>query len=223
MLAGTLVYVNAGTQLARIDSPAGILSPALIGVFVLLGLFPLRRQESRRRRRRRAASTRAGRARRVRAQPGGDRRRLGGPGLGLHRRGGERQGHADREAPHGRRLPQHRLRAVQGADPLGASCCRRSGERSDFGIASASAEFDFAEVMERVQRVIQADRAARFGRALHRARRRVHPGRGEDHLALDGRGPTTASARSPRAPSSSPPGRGPFVPPIPGIERDRRA
>ncbi|WP_127999544.1 FAD-dependent oxidoreductase [Piscinibacter defluvii] len=41
MLAGTLVYVNAGTQLARLDSPAGILSPALIGSFVLLGLFPL--------------------------------------------------------------------------------------------------------------------------------------------------------------------------------------
>jgi pyruvate/2-oxoglutarate dehydrogenase complex dihydrolipoamide dehydrogenase (E3) component/uncharacterized membrane protein YdjX (TVP38/TMEM64 family) len=41
MLAGTLVYVNAGTQLARIDSLQGILSPALIGSFVLLGVFPL--------------------------------------------------------------------------------------------------------------------------------------------------------------------------------------
>ena len=41
MLAGTLVYVNAGTQLARIDSLRGVLSPALIGSFVLLGLFPL--------------------------------------------------------------------------------------------------------------------------------------------------------------------------------------
>lgn len=41
MLAGTLVYVNAGTQLARIDSLSGILSPPLVGAFVLLGLFPL--------------------------------------------------------------------------------------------------------------------------------------------------------------------------------------
>ncbi len=41
MLAGTLVYVNAGTQLARIDSLKGILSPGLLGAFVLLGLFPL--------------------------------------------------------------------------------------------------------------------------------------------------------------------------------------
>jgi pyruvate/2-oxoglutarate dehydrogenase complex dihydrolipoamide dehydrogenase (E3) component/uncharacterized membrane protein YdjX (TVP38/TMEM64 family) len=40
MLAGTLVYVNAGTQLARIDSPSGILSPALLASFALLGLFP---------------------------------------------------------------------------------------------------------------------------------------------------------------------------------------
>ncbi|MBI5898463.1 MAG: FAD-dependent oxidoreductase [Rhodocyclales bacterium] len=41
MLAGTLVYVNAGTQLAAIDSLSGILSPALIGSFALLGIFPL--------------------------------------------------------------------------------------------------------------------------------------------------------------------------------------
>jgi pyruvate/2-oxoglutarate dehydrogenase complex dihydrolipoamide dehydrogenase (E3) component/uncharacterized membrane protein YdjX (TVP38/TMEM64 family) len=41
MLAGTVVYVNAGTQLAKIESARGILSPALIGSFVLLGLFPL--------------------------------------------------------------------------------------------------------------------------------------------------------------------------------------
>ncbi len=41
MLAGTAVYVNAGTQLAKITSLQGILSPALLGSFVLLGVFPL--------------------------------------------------------------------------------------------------------------------------------------------------------------------------------------
>ncbi len=41
MLAGTAVYVNAGTQLAQLDSVRGILSPALLGSFVLLGIFPL--------------------------------------------------------------------------------------------------------------------------------------------------------------------------------------
>ncbi|HEY6354872.1 MAG TPA: FAD-dependent oxidoreductase, partial [Burkholderiaceae bacterium] len=40
MLAGTLVYVNAGTQLAKIESLRGILSPGIVGSFVLLGLFP---------------------------------------------------------------------------------------------------------------------------------------------------------------------------------------
>ncbi|BDU39266.1 dihydrolipoyl dehydrogenase [Vibrio nigripulchritudo] len=41
MLAGTAVYVNAGTQLAEIDSLAGIISPPILLSFVLLGLFPL--------------------------------------------------------------------------------------------------------------------------------------------------------------------------------------
>lgn len=40
MLAGTAVYVNAGTQLAQLDSVQGILSPVLLGSFVLLGIFP---------------------------------------------------------------------------------------------------------------------------------------------------------------------------------------
>jgi pyruvate/2-oxoglutarate dehydrogenase complex dihydrolipoamide dehydrogenase (E3) component/uncharacterized membrane protein YdjX (TVP38/TMEM64 family) len=41
MLLGTAVYVNAGTQLAKIDSLKGILSPGLLGSFVLLGIFPI--------------------------------------------------------------------------------------------------------------------------------------------------------------------------------------
>ena len=40
MLAGTAVYVNAGTQLARLDSLSGIVSPPLLVSFALLGLFP---------------------------------------------------------------------------------------------------------------------------------------------------------------------------------------
>jgi len=41
MLAGTIVYVNAGTQIAQIESLNGILSPDLIASFALLGVFPL--------------------------------------------------------------------------------------------------------------------------------------------------------------------------------------
>ena len=41
MLAGTIVYVNAGTQIAKIEQLKDIASPELILSFVLLGLFPL--------------------------------------------------------------------------------------------------------------------------------------------------------------------------------------
>jgi uncharacterized membrane protein YdjX (TVP38/TMEM64 family) len=40
MLLGTIVYVNAGTQLAQIDSLSGIASPAVLGSFVALGIVP---------------------------------------------------------------------------------------------------------------------------------------------------------------------------------------
>jgi dihydrolipoamide dehydrogenase len=41
MLPGTIVYINAGSQIAAIDSLSGILSPGLLASFALLGLFPL--------------------------------------------------------------------------------------------------------------------------------------------------------------------------------------
>ncbi|SHO52268.1 FAD-dependent oxidoreductase [Desulfopila aestuarii] len=46
MLAGTVVYINAGTQLASISSTAGILSPGLLFSFAILGLFPLAAKKS---------------------------------------------------------------------------------------------------------------------------------------------------------------------------------
>jgi dihydrolipoamide dehydrogenase len=41
MLPGTAVYINAGKQLGQLESLSGILSPALIFSFALLGIFPL--------------------------------------------------------------------------------------------------------------------------------------------------------------------------------------
>ena len=41
MLPGTAVFVNAGNQLAQIDSPKDILSPQLLFAFALLGIFPI--------------------------------------------------------------------------------------------------------------------------------------------------------------------------------------
>jgi len=118
MLAGTAVYVNAGTQLAAIQSPGDILSPGLLGSFVLLGLFPL------------LAKAGVGwlERRKVYAKwtkPRSFDRNLvvigagAGAGVGLHRRGGQGQGHAGRRPQDGRRLPELRMRAEQGADPLG--------------------------------------------------------------------------------------------------------
>ncbi|WP_104202487.1 FAD-dependent oxidoreductase [Billgrantia saliphila] len=40
MLPGTAVYVNAGRELGELQSLSGILSPGLVGSFVLIGLFP---------------------------------------------------------------------------------------------------------------------------------------------------------------------------------------
>ncbi len=40
MLAGTIVYVNAGTELSKIESTAAILTPNLILSFVILAIFP---------------------------------------------------------------------------------------------------------------------------------------------------------------------------------------
>lgn len=40
MLAATIVFVNAGTQISQIESTSGLLSPTLIGSFVALALFP---------------------------------------------------------------------------------------------------------------------------------------------------------------------------------------
>ncbi|MCI5222251.1 MAG: TVP38/TMEM64 family protein [Candidatus Electrothrix sp. AR4] len=41
MLPGTFVYINAGTQLGRIESAAGIVSPGMLISFSFLGVFPL--------------------------------------------------------------------------------------------------------------------------------------------------------------------------------------
>jgi uncharacterized membrane protein YdjX (TVP38/TMEM64 family) len=41
MLAGTVVFVNAGRELAKVQSLRGILSPGLVVSFALIGIFPI--------------------------------------------------------------------------------------------------------------------------------------------------------------------------------------
>ena len=40
MAPGTMVFINAGTQLAQLESVGGLLSPAMIASFTLLAVFP---------------------------------------------------------------------------------------------------------------------------------------------------------------------------------------
>ena len=154
MLAGTVVYVNAGTQLARIDSLSGIVSPGVLGSLVLLGLFPLvagkvidlvrarkvyAKWQRPRQFDRNLVVIGAGSAGLVTAYIAAavkakvtlvEKSRMGGDCL------------------HTGCVPSKAL--IRSARFL--SHVRRSAE---FGIQSATAEFEFAGVMERVQRVIR--------------------------------------------------------------------
>ena len=156
MLAGTVVYVNAGAQLVQIESLSldGILTPGLIASFVLLGIFPLLAKKGVGWFRSRAALRRFPRPRRfdnnlivVGAGSGGlvaaliaatvkarvtllERHRMGGDCLNTGC------------------VPSKSL--LRSAKML--SYMRRAPE---FGFRSAGAEFDFADVMERVQSIIR--------------------------------------------------------------------
>ncbi|MBC7729147.1 MAG: FAD-dependent oxidoreductase [Microbacteriaceae bacterium] len=153
MLAGTLVYVNAGTQLGRIDSLAGIVSPGLLGSLVLLGLFPLAARKL----------IDALRSRQVYAgypRPKTFDRNLVVIGAGS----------AGLVTAYIAAAVKARVTLVE-ANTLGGDCLNtgcvpskaliRSARflshvkrSAEFGIRSATAEVDFAEVMQRVQRVI---------------------------------------------------------------------
>ena len=154
MLAGTLVYVNAGAQLVRLDSLKDILSPELLFSLALLGLFPLIAKQT----------VSIVKARRVYAKwrkPARFDRNLvviGGGSAGLvtayiaaavkakvtlvekHQMGGDCLNTGC--------IPSKAL--IRSAKLL--SQIRRSAE---IGIRQSNAEFDFAEVMNRVQRVIR--------------------------------------------------------------------
>lgn len=155
MLAGTAVYVNAGRQLAKLESLAGILSPALLASFALLGVFPLLAKK--------IVDTLA--AKKVYAgwrRPARYDRNLIVIGAGSA--GLVTAYIAAAVKAKVTLIERHRL----GGDCLNTGCVPSKalirsarllshlGRSAEFGIRSARAEFDFSEVMERVQRVIRA-------------------------------------------------------------------
>ncbi|MBI2278052.1 MAG: FAD-dependent oxidoreductase [Dechloromonas sp.] len=165
MLAGTVVYVNAGTQLARLDSLSGILSPALIGSFALLGIFPLLARKLVEIVRRNKVY--AGWRKPVRFERNLVVIGAGSAGLVTAYIAAAVKAKVTL-------IEKHKL----GGDCLNTGCVPskaliRSAKflsqitrAHEFGIKSARAEFDFADVMQRVQQVITAiephDSAARY-------------------------------------------------------------
>jgi pyruvate/2-oxoglutarate dehydrogenase complex dihydrolipoamide dehydrogenase (E3) component/uncharacterized membrane protein YdjX (TVP38/TMEM64 family) len=218
MLLGTIVYVNAGTQLARIDSLRGILTPGLLISFALLGVFPLAAKKI----------VDLFRARRVYARwpkPRKFDRNLVVIGAGST--GLVAAYIAAAVKAKVTLVEKHRM----GGDCLNTGCVpskalirsaklladiRRSQR---LGIRAASADFDFADIMERVQRVIRTvephDSVERYTglgvECIHGEARITSP------WSVD---VTTAEGRSTlitRAIIIAAGGR-PLVPPIPGIE-----
>src|SRR5712692_7225480 len=155
MLPATIVYVNAGTQLATIQSISGILSPALIGSLALLGIFPLVAKyvvESVKARRRLAKWPKPAKFERNLVVIGAGSAGLVAAYIAAavrarvtlvekHRMGGDCLNTGC--VPSKARIKSARV----------ASQIRKAGE---FGLRNATAEVDFAGVMERVQRVIKA-------------------------------------------------------------------
>jgi pyruvate/2-oxoglutarate dehydrogenase complex dihydrolipoamide dehydrogenase (E3) component/uncharacterized membrane protein YdjX (TVP38/TMEM64 family) len=221
MLLGTAVYVNAGTQLAAIQSPGDIVSPGLLGSFVLLGVFPLVARKV-------AAVLQA---RKVYARWAADRPRrydrnlvvIGAGASGL-------------VASYIAAAVKAKVTLVEahkmGGDCLNYGCVpskaliktamllRQMRQSADYGIAQAQATVDFAQVMERVARVVRAvephDSVARYT-AL-----------GVDVVAGHARIVTPWSVQITHADGSTQTlttrsiviatGAAPFVPPLPGLD-----
>ena len=187
MLAGTLgVRERRHSARAHRYRCAASCRPALIGSFVLLGVFPLiaQRVDCRRARAQGAAPVAA--PAQLRSQRRRHRRRIRGTRIRVHRRGGESESHARRKTPHGRRLSQHRLRAVESVDTLGAFPAQPRGRA-----LARHALGERGMVVRRGHGARAARgahrRAARFGRALRGARRRMRGRHGENPHAVQRR------------------------------------
>jgi pyruvate/2-oxoglutarate dehydrogenase complex dihydrolipoamide dehydrogenase (E3) component/uncharacterized membrane protein YdjX (TVP38/TMEM64 family) len=219
MLAGTLVYVNAGTQLAGISGLSGILSPGLIASFALLGIFPLIAKKI----------VEAVKARQVYARwtrPAKFDRNIvviGGGSAGL-----VTAYIAAAVKAKVTLIEKHKL----GGDCLNTGCVPskafiRSAKflshvarAQEFGCRGASADFSFADVMERVRRIVRAvephDSVERYTGlgvdVIEGSAKIVSPW--EVEVTRNDGSTQRMSTRSIVIAA----GARPFVPPIPGIE-----
>ena len=219
MLAGTVVYVNAGTQLAKLDSLSGILSPSLLGSFVLLGIFPLIARKL-------VEIVRTNKVFANWQKPARFDRNLvviGGGSAGL-----VTSYIASAVKAKVTLVEKHKL----GGDCLNTGCVPSKAlirsarflshvaRSQEFGIASANAQFEFADVMARVQAVIKtvephdsAERYTGLGVDVVQGCARIVSPWEVDITREDGSTQRLATRSIVIAT-----GARPFVPPIPGIE-----
>jgi len=215
MLPGTFVFVNAGTQLGKIESLGGILSPGLLFSFVLLGIFPLVAKKS----------IAVFKAKKVYA--GVTRPRKFDYNLVVIGAGSAGLVTAYIAATVKARvalIEKHKM----GGDCLNTGCvpskalirsakmiayARRAKE---FGFKDGSIDFDFADVMERVRKVVQkvephdsVERYTDLGVDCIRGEAKIVS---PFTVEVDGRAITTRSIVVAT-------GARPFVPPIEGIDR----
>jgi pyruvate/2-oxoglutarate dehydrogenase complex dihydrolipoamide dehydrogenase (E3) component/uncharacterized membrane protein YdjX (TVP38/TMEM64 family) len=220
MLMGTLVYVNAGTQLARIDKLSDVASPGVLASLALLGLFPLIAKKG-------MDLFRARQATRRWKKPSRFDRNLVVIGAGS----------AGLVTAYIAAAVKAKVTLVE-KDRLGGDCLYTGCVPSkalirsarflslvkrapEFGMRSAHAEFDFAEAMERVQRVVQAiaphdsfERYTALGVDVMMGSARIVSPWEVEVTHADGR-VQILSTRSIVIAT----GAHPFVPPIPGIEQ----
>ena len=219
MFAGTVVYVNAGTQLGKLESLSGILSPALLGSFVLLGIFPLIARKI-------VEMVHMNKVFKNWQKPARFDRNIvviggGSAGLVTSYIGAAVKAKVTL-------VEKHKL----GGDCLNTGCVpskalirsakllSHMSRSKEFGIDHAQAEFDFGKVMERVQSVIKAiephDSAERYTHlgvdVVQGSAKIVSPW--EVDITHEDGSIQRLTTRSIVIAT----GARPFVPPIPGIE-----
>jgi len=220
MLAGTAVFVNAGTQLAQISSLKGIVSPAILGSFALLGIFPIIAKK--------ILDVLKGRkvyARFASVKPKSFDRNVVVIGAGSA--GLVTSYIAAAVKAKVTLIEKHKM----GGDCLNTGCVPSKAliktakllshmkRAEEFGLKSASAEWNFADVMQRVQRVVSEvephdsiERYTELGvECLTGAAKIVSPWAVE-FTGTDGSKQTLTTKNIVIAS-----GARPFVPPIPGL------
>ena len=214
MFPATVVYVNAGTQLGKLDSLAGILSPGLVVSFTLLGLFPLIAKKL----------VDVIKSRRVLKQyPKPERFERDLIVIGA--------GSAGLVSAYIGAAVKAKVTLIEkqdmGGDCLNTGCVpskalirsakflAQAKNSQHYGIRQTSVEFDFADVMERVHRVI--DTVAPHDSAERYESLGVEVVKGEARITSPWSVEVGKRTLTARAIVVAAGGR-PFVPPIPGIE-----